>query len=114
MTTQDGARGDQAVAAQPRRQPPDQGGENRPVRPVPAWFRVGAAEYGDLWRNNQQLDDLCGRPAACQQDESEYLLEDQIQSVADPGVGPGALQLVGAVEADGTLLLRYARTGEFA
>src|SRR4051812_37916670 len=43
MPTQDGARGDQAMATQSSRQPPDEGGEERPICPVQPWFRVGAA-----------------------------------------------------------------------
>ena len=79
MPAQDRARGDQAVAAQPRRQPPDQGGEDGPVGPVQAWSRVGAAEHGDLMPQHQQLDVLDGRRASQQQDQSQDLLEDQIQ-----------------------------------
>jgi hypothetical protein len=39
-------RGDQAVVAQPRRHPPDQGGEDGPVGPVQAWSIPGGADTG--------------------------------------------------------------------
>ena len=37
-------------------QPPDQGGEDRPIRPGQMWSRVGAEEHGDLVTQHQQLD----------------------------------------------------------
>ena len=46
VPAQDGARGDQAVATQALGQPPGEGGEDGSVRPVQAWSRGGAAEYG--------------------------------------------------------------------
>ena len=79
MPAQDGARGDQAMATQCSGQPPDEGGEDGPVRPVQAWSGVGAAEHGDLMPQHEELDVLGGGRAAHQQDQSEHLLEDQIQ-----------------------------------
>ena len=79
MPAQDGARGDQAMAAQALGQPPDEGGEDRPVRPVQAWSWVGAAENGDLVPQHEELDVLGGGRAAQQQDQPEHLPEDQIQ-----------------------------------
>ena len=78
MPAQNRSRGDQAVVAQLRRQPPDQGGEDRPVGPVQAWFWVGAAEHGDLVSQHQQLDVLGGRRSSQQQDQPQNLLEDQV------------------------------------
>jgi hypothetical protein len=85
VPAQDGARGDQPMAAQLRRQSPDEGGEDRPVRPVQAWSRVGAAEHGDLMPQHQQLDVLGGCRTSQQQDQPEHLLEDQIQQRAPRG-----------------------------
>jgi hypothetical protein len=66
------------VVAQARRQPPDQGGEDRPVGPVQAWFWVGAAEHGDLVAQHHQLDVLGGRRSAEQQGQSQNLEKDQV------------------------------------
>ena len=60
VPAQNRSRGDQAVVAQPRRQPPDQGGEDGPVGPVQAWSRVGAAEHRDLMSQHEELDVLGG------------------------------------------------------
>ena len=79
MPAQDRARGDQAMAAQRSRQPPDEGGEHGPVRPVQARSWVGAAEHRDLVPQHQQLDVLGGGRAAQQQDQPEHVLEDQVQ-----------------------------------
>ena len=67
------------MARQALGQPPDEGGEDGPVRPVQAWSRVGAAEHRDLMPQNEELDVLGAGRAAQQQDQSEYLPEDQIQ-----------------------------------
>ena len=48
MPAQDRVGGDQAMATQCSGQPPDEGGEDGPVRPVQAWSWVGAAQDGDL------------------------------------------------------------------
>jgi hypothetical protein len=58
VPARDRSRGDQAVAAQRRRQAPDQSGEEGPVGPVQAWSRVGAAEDSDLMPQHEQLDVL--------------------------------------------------------
>ena len=60
-------------------QPPHEGGEHGPVRPVQAWSWVGAAEDGGLVPLDEELDVLGGGRAAHQQDQSEHLPEDQIQ-----------------------------------
>ena len=79
MPAQDGARGDQAMAAQRSGQPPDERGEHGPVRPLQARSGVGAAEHGDLVAQHEELDVLGGGRAAQQQEQPEHLLEDQIQ-----------------------------------
>ena len=79
MPAQDRVRGDQAMATQRSGQPPDERGEHGPVCPVQAGSGVGAAEHGDLVPQHEQLDVLGGGRAAQQQDQSEHLLEDQIQ-----------------------------------
>ena len=48
VPAQNGSRSNKAVAAQLRRQPSDEGGEDGPVRPVQAWSWVGTAKYRDL------------------------------------------------------------------
>src|SRR4051812_43241923 len=58
VPAQDGARGDQAVATQALGQPPGEGGEDGSVRPVQAWSRVGAAEYGDLVPQHEEFNVL--------------------------------------------------------
>jgi hypothetical protein len=79
VPAQDGARDDQAVGAQPSGQAPDEGGEDRPIGPVHRWPRVGAAEHGDLVPQHEGLDVLGAGRAAYRRDQSEHLLEDQIQ-----------------------------------
>ena len=79
MPAQDRVRGDQAMAAQCSGQPPDEGGEHGPVRPVQPWSWVGAAEYGDLVPQHEQFDVLGGGRAAHQQDQPQHLQEEQIQ-----------------------------------
>ena len=58
MPAQDGARGDQAMATQRSRQPPDERGEHGPVRPLQAGSGVGAAQHGDLVPQHEELDVL--------------------------------------------------------
>jgi hypothetical protein len=77
MPAQDRIRGDQAMAAQCSWQPPDEGGEDGPVRPVQAGSRVGAAEYGNLVPQHEQFDDFGGGPTAQQQDQPQQLQEEQ-------------------------------------
>ena len=85
MPAQDGARGDKAMATQCSGQPQDEGGEDRPVRSVQAWFWTGAAEDGDLVPQHEEFDVLGGGRATQQQDQSEHLPEDQIQQRAPRG-----------------------------
>ena len=54
------------MATQCSGQPPDEGGEDGPVRPVHAWSWVGAAEDGDLVPQHEELDVLGGGRAAHQ------------------------------------------------
>jgi hypothetical protein len=79
MPAQDRVRRDQAAATQCSWQPPNEGGEDGPIRPVQAWPWVGAAEHGDLVPQDKELDILGGGIAGHQEDQSEHLLEDQIQ-----------------------------------
>ena len=58
MLGQDRAGGDQAMATQRSGQPPDEGGEHGPVRPVQARTWVGTAEHGDLVPQHEELDVL--------------------------------------------------------
>ena len=61
------------MATQPLGQPPDEGGEDGSVRPVHAWFRVRAAEHGDLVPQHEEFDVLGRGRAAHQHDQSEHL-----------------------------------------
>ena len=79
MPAQDRVRGDQAMATQCAGQPPHEGGEHGPVRPVQARSWVGAAQDGDLVAQHEELDVLGGGRAAHQQDQPEHLPEDQVQ-----------------------------------
>jgi len=79
MPAQDRARGDQAMAAQRSGQPPHEGGEHGPVRPVQPWPWVAAAQDGDLVPQHEELDVLGGGRAAHQQVQPEHLPEDQVQ-----------------------------------
>ena len=112
MPAQDRVRGDQAMATQRSGQPPHEGGEHGPVRPVQAWSWVGAAQDGDLVAQHEELDVLGGGRAAHQQDQPEHLPEDQVQQpqrhagimsdqrsplVSDPGPTSGTPQAPGGV-----------------
>jgi hypothetical protein len=79
MPAQDRVRGDQAMATQRSGQPPDEGGEHGPVRPVHARSRVGAAQDGDFVAQDEELNVLGGGRSAHEQDQSEHLSEDQVQ-----------------------------------
>jgi hypothetical protein len=79
MPAQDRVRPDQTTAAQRSGQPPNERGEHCPVRPLQAGSGVGAAEHGDLVSQHEQFDVLGGGRAAQQQDQSEHVLEDQVQ-----------------------------------
>ena len=79
MPAQDGARGDQAMATQRSRQPPDERGEHGPVRPLQAGSEGGVAQHRDLVPQHEELDVLDGGRAAHQQDQAEHLREDQVQ-----------------------------------
>ena len=79
MPAQDRVRGDQAMVMQRLGQPPHERGEYGPVGPVQAWSWVGAAQYGDLVAQDEEFDVLGGGRSAHQQEESERLLEDQIE-----------------------------------
>jgi hypothetical protein len=60
MPAQDRVRGDQVMATQGSGQPPHEGGEHGPVRPVHAWSRVGTAQDGDLVAQHEQFNVLGG------------------------------------------------------
>jgi hypothetical protein len=79
VPAQDGARGDQAVATQALGQPPGEGGEDGSVRPVQAWSRGDAAEYGHFVPQHEEFDVVGGGRATQQQDQPDHLAEDQIQ-----------------------------------
>jgi hypothetical protein len=66
MPPQDRARRDQPMPPQHPRQPADQRGEHRSIRPVQARPRVGSAQHGDFMSQHQQFDVL-GRRRATKQ-----------------------------------------------
>jgi hypothetical protein len=76
MPTQDRAWRDQPMPAQHLRQPPDQRGEDRAIRPVQAGLRVGSAQHGDFMPQHQKLDVLRRRRAAEQQQQVQQLKKD--------------------------------------
>jgi hypothetical protein len=67
MPAQDRAWCDQAMSAQHLRQSPDQRGEDRSIRSVQAWCRVGSAQHGEVVAQHQEFDVLGRRRAAEQQ-----------------------------------------------
>jgi hypothetical protein len=79
MPTQDRVRSDQTMPTLCSGQPPHEGGEHRPVRPVHTRSRVGAAQHRDLVAQHEELDILGGGRATRQQDQPEHLPEDQVQ-----------------------------------
>ena len=98
MPAQDRVGGDEAVATQCAGQPPHEGGEHGPVRPVQARTRVGATQHRNLVTQHEELDVLGGGRAAHQQVQPEHLQEDQVQQraprgavVADGGERPSVL-----------------------
>jgi hypothetical protein len=68
MPAQDRARRDQAMSPQHLRQPPDQRGEHRAIRPVQARCRVGSAQHGDFVTQHQEFD-ILGRRRAAEQEQ---------------------------------------------
>jgi hypothetical protein len=58
MPAQDRVGSAEAMATQCAGQPPREGGEHGPVRPVHAWSWVGAAQDGDLVAQHEELDVL--------------------------------------------------------
>jgi hypothetical protein len=58
MPAQDRARRNQAMPPQPLRQPADEGGEDRAIRPIQARLRIGSAQHGNFVAQHQQLDVL--------------------------------------------------------
>ena len=115
MPTQDCVRSDQAVATQCAGQPPDEGGEHGPVRPIHTWSWVGAAQDGDLVAQHEDLDILGSGRATRQQDQPEHLPEDQIEQpqrhagimsdqrsplVSDPGPTSGTPQAISSAPDD--------------
>ena len=60
MPTQDRVRSDHAVLTQCPGQPPDEGSEHGPVRPVQAWSWIGAAQDGHLMAQHEEFDVLGG------------------------------------------------------
>jgi hypothetical protein len=85
MPTQDCARGDQAMRPQHWRQPPDEHGEHRSIRPVQAGLRGGSAQHGDFVTQHQELDVLRRRRAGEQHQQVHQLKEDQAEQTQGHG-----------------------------
>jgi hypothetical protein len=85
MPAQDRARGDQAMPPQHLRQPPDERGEHRAIRPVQARLRGDPAQHGDLVTQHQELDVFGRRRTTEQQQEVQYPEEDQVEQTQRHG-----------------------------
>jgi len=85
MPAQHRAGSDQAMPPQHPRQPPDQRGEHRSIRPVQARPRVGSAQHGDFVAQHQEFDVLGCRRAAEQQQQVHKLEEDQVEQTQRHG-----------------------------
>ena len=79
MPAQDRARCDQAMPPQHLRQPADEGGEDRAIRPIHARLRIGSAQHGNFVAQHQQLDVLGHRRATKQQQQVQQLEEDKVE-----------------------------------
>ena len=79
MPAQDRVRSDHAAEQQCAGQPPHERGQHGSVRPVQARTWIGAAQYGDLVAQHEELDVLRGGRAGQEYDQPEYLPEDQIE-----------------------------------
>jgi hypothetical protein len=84
MPAQDRAWRDQSMPAQDLRQPADQRGEDRSIRPVQARGRAGSAQHGDFMPQHQEFDVLGRRRSAKQQQQVQQPQEDQIQKTQGP------------------------------
>ena len=76
MPAQDRARRDQPMPPQRLRQPPDQRGQDRSIRPVQAALRIGSAQHGDFMPQHQKFDVLGRRRAAKELRQVQKLNED--------------------------------------
>jgi hypothetical protein len=85
MPAKDRAWRDQPMPPQHLRQPPDQRGEDRAIRPVQAGLRVDSAQHGDFMTQHQELDVLGRRRAAEQQQQVQQLKEDQVEQTQRHG-----------------------------
>ena len=95
MPAQDGARGDQAMATQRSRQPPDERGEHGPVGPFHAGSGVGAAKYGEVVAQHEQFDVLGGGRATQQKERPEQVLEAIVDAIPQPDVELGSGRAIG-------------------
>jgi hypothetical protein len=85
MPAQDRARCDQAMPPQHLRQPADEGGEDRAIRPVQARLRVSSAQHGNFVAQHQELDVLGRRRAAEQQQQVQQLEKDKVEQTQRHG-----------------------------
>jgi hypothetical protein len=67
------------------RQPPEERGEHRWVRPVQVGLGVGCAQHGDFVTQHQEFDVLGLRRAAEQQQQVHKLEEDQVEQAQGHG-----------------------------
>jgi hypothetical protein len=70
---------------QHRRQPADEGGKDRAIRPVQARLRVGSAQHGDFVAQHQKLDVLGRRRATEQHQQIQNSEEDKVEQTQRHG-----------------------------
>jgi hypothetical protein len=85
VPAQDGAGGNQPVHPRPRRQEPDERGEDRAVGPVQPGPGIGAAQHGDLMPQHEQLRVLGGRRPAEQDQPAAEPDEDEVEQAERHG-----------------------------
>jgi hypothetical protein len=85
MPAQDRARRNQAMPPQHLRQPADEGGEDRAIRPIQARLRIGSAQHGNFVAQHQQLDVLGHRRATKQHQQVQQPDEDKVEQTQRHG-----------------------------
>jgi hypothetical protein len=85
MPAQDRARCDQAMPPQHLRQPADEGGEDRAIRPIQARLRIDSAQHGNFVAQHQQLDVLGHRRATKQHQQIQQPDEDKVEQTQRHG-----------------------------
>jgi hypothetical protein len=79
MPAQDRARCDQPLPPEYGRQPPDERGEHRSIRPIQTGLRIGSAQHGDFMPQHEKFDVLGRRRAPKQHQQIQKVEEDQVE-----------------------------------